>query len=1369
MNALDVFALANMNSITERLGWVLIHSVWQFAAVAILSTLVVRCLLRASANTRYSFLVFAMATLALSPIATWYAQAPDPIVARDTNQLSEPSRLERSAKPSRSPQAASGDRLEIPFEQQGSAIEVESNSTNSPLNHQPKPARLSLNDFKNVLRPWLAWIVVLWCLGVIACALRPTLSWFAIRRMRRVGTFPVSNELLDVLHRVSRQLGVTRSVQLFQSSVVQVPVVLGYLRPMILLPISLLNNLPISQLETILAHELAHVRRHDFLVNLLQTIVETFFFYHPAVWWLSQRIRIEREHCCDDLVIQVLGNRVEYGRALVAIEQLRSSSGILALSATDGSMLARIRRIVAFSGSKRTASRWSPWNIVATSLAIAAMSGLLSWQSFAQTSSKQPAELKPAQAQADELASKDLKFSDELKVKLTRQDAHSRSWYFIDLEKGELKKPPFTVDLDATRLPYFVNKPSEKELNEWLVRESVDLIVRSEIYRPNRNGPIEKNDIQVRSVRTLLHDLPYSLQQDADKSWTWTTNPQDVVKTFSRKDDAVHVTGFVPNSFAGDIRPDSPILQPFRTANNVLGLFLLEQPSATEDELTLRIVHVKNCKSPLADLRFGPDDFVSGQMESSSSAAKESIDAPFTAKLPNDVRVEFVGITEGAGDIKAAERWWKPDGKTLGLAPEYGGAGGGSEEDDKKNPFARTVIHVHGIGDDSAVTATAAIQTAETKVDESGGRYVAHYGYTDAPAAARSYEVGVATEPLSLVRWLDRNGNRQGFGKPRGFRANKLLTGRSVGFALVGLIDIDGDQKDDSSKLKEMIRMAHGSVEAVLDSNLVAEGSLGAGTAFVILGDVQANGNKDKAAKYADFIKLARSFGATQMSLENLMSYLKSDKLRWPADPVLEDITVEKVGPETWGQHVTGYGPMIDPVGPGDEQGGRKTGTTQVTIRVPLKWRQVDLRLFAINKVGESHAVDLTVRLEPNEENADYTRLAKILPVAFEDVDHFEYQFRLYRHWVTFENVSLRNGNETQVNVKLETIPQAESNAPAVVPVVLQPEFVLPDLLNVRSVGFSADSQQLVSVATKQEVTIRTWSIAERKLISEVNLDRAVDDAPLHGNQFLMSGLKLSQDLKRLVGCVQGKVCIWNTEDGKLIRTLPNPVRGGGAIEPRGLTSTPNFDSIATAIGEGFSRSRDCEIAVWQGEGYGRIKRLTHSDAVQITSMSLSTDGSRLASGCQNATTCVFDLTTSELLYTLTNSNDDRKHSDSEVSEAGANQVLCLAFSPDGKKLAIGDMLGIKIVDATDGKLLQKIESEFRFGMSGLVFSSDGKLLARTASDKTVPIWSTETGKLVTELPTEAHDAAFSNDGKWFATGFSDDKQALSVWKLLSN
>lgn len=958
-----------------------------------------------------------------------------------------------------------------------------------------------------------------------------------------------------------------------------------------------------------------------------------------------------------------------------------------ASSWTDGSMLARIRRI-SLSGSNRTTSGGSPWNIVATSLAIVSLSGLLSWQSFAQTNSKLPPESKPDQAQTDEPQKEDQdnpKFSDELKVKLTRQDAHGRRWYFIDLEKGKSKTPPFTVDIDATRLPYFVNKPSEKELNDWLVREGVDLIIRSEIYRPTRDGNIEKNDIQVRSIRTLLQDLPYSLQQNADRSWSWTTTPHEVVKVFERKDDAVHVSGFVPNSFAGDIRPDSPILQPFRTAQNVVGLFLLEQPSSTEDELTLRIVHVKDSNSPMADVSFGTDDLVSGKLGANSTIAQKSPEAPFTATFPNHVRVEFVGVTQGAGDTKAAERWWKPDGTPLGFAPEYRGASG--VEGDEATPYVRTVIHVHGIKDEGAVTVNSAMQSAQSNVDASGGRYVAHYGYSDAPGATRSFEVGVATEPLSLKRWLDRNGKRQGF------QGKDPLLRNEVGFALVDSMNLD---------------------------------------------------------------------------------------------PIAEDITIEKVGPETWGRKVAGFGPMIDPVGPGDEPGGRNAGTTQVTIRVPLKWRQVDLRLFAVDKAGKSHSVDMTVQLEPNEANANYTRLAKILPISFDEVDHFEYQFRLYRHWVTFENVSQRKGEITKVNVVPKTIPAVDvkhgsaskkSNRvvdqqgkpiPGAKVDYLPSMILLPDFVNVMAVRFDADSRTLTSVATKGDVTIRTWDIAEKKLVREIKLDTKVDSdaAPIFEIQFLNGGLGLSRDAKQLVACTKGKVRVWNTEDGKLIQTLPSPIRDGRSVEPRGLASTPNFDIIAAAIGNGFSISNECEIAVWQGEKYGRIKRLSHSAAEQITSLALSTDGSRLASGSQSASICVFDLATGKLLYTLPNSNADLKHPDPKVTEAGANQVLCIAFSPDGKKLAIGDLLGVKIVDAATGELIHAVESPFRFGRSGLIFSSDSKLLARTATDKTVPIWSVETGKLILELPTEAHDAAFSNDGKWFATGFTDDKQGLALWNL---
>src|ERR687891_1536007 len=103
-----------------------------------------------------------------------------------------------------------------------------------------------------------------------------------------------------------------------------------------------MSGLSAQQLEAILAHELAHIRRHDYLVNLLQTLVETLLFYHPAVWWLSRRIRLEREHCCDDLAVSLCGDPYTYASALADLEQLRGS-GQLVVAATGGSLLQRVR------------------------------------------------------------------------------------------------------------------------------------------------------------------------------------------------------------------------------------------------------------------------------------------------------------------------------------------------------------------------------------------------------------------------------------------------------------------------------------------------------------------------------------------------------------------------------------------------------------------------------------------------------------------------------------------------------------------------------------------------------------------------------------------------------------------------------------------------------------------------------------------------------------------------------------------------------------------------------------------------------------------------------------------------------------------
>jgi len=122
----------------------------------------------------------------------------------------------------------------------------------------------------------------------------------------------------------------------------------------ILLPLDLLAGMPAGQLETILLHELAHIRRHDYLVNLLQTVAENLLFYHPAVWWISRVIRTEREHCCDDLVVAVRGDAHDYAVALTTLET-RRWTGEPVLASTGGNLVKRIHRLLHHSERPHTA------------------------------------------------------------------------------------------------------------------------------------------------------------------------------------------------------------------------------------------------------------------------------------------------------------------------------------------------------------------------------------------------------------------------------------------------------------------------------------------------------------------------------------------------------------------------------------------------------------------------------------------------------------------------------------------------------------------------------------------------------------------------------------------------------------------------------------------------------------------------------------------------------------------------------------------------------------------------------------------------------------------------------------------------------
>lgn len=187
-------------------------------------------------------------------------------------------------------------------------------------------------------------LALLWMAGVLVMFGRYSVSCISVGRFRRRGVCCAPNAWQREVERLTARLRISRSVRLLESCLVEVPTVIGHVRPLILMPVGMFAGLSPTQIESILLHELAHIRRHDYLINTLQRCVEALLFYHPAVWWISAVIRREREHCCDDLAVSISGDPHEYAHALAALEQNRVSPA--ALAATGGSLVKRIHRLL---------------------------------------------------------------------------------------------------------------------------------------------------------------------------------------------------------------------------------------------------------------------------------------------------------------------------------------------------------------------------------------------------------------------------------------------------------------------------------------------------------------------------------------------------------------------------------------------------------------------------------------------------------------------------------------------------------------------------------------------------------------------------------------------------------------------------------------------------------------------------------------------------------------------------------------------------------------------------------------------------------------------------------------------------------------
>jgi beta-lactamase regulating signal transducer with metallopeptidase domain len=192
----------------------------------------------------------------------------------------------------------------------------------------------------------LPWLVTAWLSGVALFTFRLLSGWRRATRMRGAAEGPIPAEWLRIFNELISRMSVSAPVRVLASSFVTAPVVIGWLRPVILMPVEVLAGAPLEHVRALLAHELAHILRHDYAVNVLQSIAEAVLFYHPAVWWISARIRTERECCCDDIAVAISGDVVIYVSSLAALEQRRKSRLQSALAADGGSVVSRVRRLL---------------------------------------------------------------------------------------------------------------------------------------------------------------------------------------------------------------------------------------------------------------------------------------------------------------------------------------------------------------------------------------------------------------------------------------------------------------------------------------------------------------------------------------------------------------------------------------------------------------------------------------------------------------------------------------------------------------------------------------------------------------------------------------------------------------------------------------------------------------------------------------------------------------------------------------------------------------------------------------------------------------------------------------------------------------
>ncbi len=314
------------DQLTHALGWTLVHSLWLGALTGLLTAFLMLFLQRRTARLRYNVYLISLllfATMATATFLMYYfsyegkgLQAGTPVYVTSISPAAHV--VQENIQPASEGITAAGIF----------AIAGDYCRQNIPL------------------------FVTIWLMGMLVFLLRFMGGYALVKRYRYHRTRQIGHEWENRFGELSKRLGIKQKVQLLESALVRVPMVIGYLKPVVLLPLGALNGVPAAQMEAILAHELAHILRRDYFVNMIQSLLEVIFFYHPVVWWLSGNIRIERENTCDDIAITITGNNMEFAKALTRIQEINLAAPGLAAGLGGKNRNQLINRICRILGKK---------------------------------------------------------------------------------------------------------------------------------------------------------------------------------------------------------------------------------------------------------------------------------------------------------------------------------------------------------------------------------------------------------------------------------------------------------------------------------------------------------------------------------------------------------------------------------------------------------------------------------------------------------------------------------------------------------------------------------------------------------------------------------------------------------------------------------------------------------------------------------------------------------------------------------------------------------------------------------------------------------------------------------------------------------